>query len=80
MRVAVVMPKVSFEMESGTVYEWTKQVGDAVEAGETIAVIETEKATMDIEAPASGRLAEIVRPIGDEVPVGEPIAYIETDA
>jgi pyruvate/2-oxoglutarate dehydrogenase complex dihydrolipoamide acyltransferase (E2) component len=79
MRVAVVMPKLGFEMESGQVHEWSKQVGEEVTAGETIATIETEKTTMDLEAPAAGRLVEIVHASGDEVPVDDPIGYIETD-
>lgn len=79
MRVAVVMPKLSFEMESGGIIDWTRKVGEAITAGETVATIETEKANVDLEAPVTGRLAEILHMAGEEVPVNDPIGYIETD-
>jgi pyruvate dehydrogenase E2 component (dihydrolipoamide acetyltransferase) len=78
MRVPVQMPKVNYEMESGIVQAWRKGVGDAVSAGEVIADIETEKATVELEAPAGGTLAEIVHGPGDEVPVLQPIAWIQS--
>jgi pyruvate/2-oxoglutarate dehydrogenase complex dihydrolipoamide acyltransferase (E2) component len=79
MRVAVVMPKTSFEMESGQIYGWVKKVGDSVTAGEAIATIETEKTNIDLEAPATGRLVEILHGAGSNAPVDGPIGYIETD-
>jgi pyruvate/2-oxoglutarate dehydrogenase complex dihydrolipoamide acyltransferase (E2) component len=80
MRVSVVMPKVSYEMEFGIVQAWRKTVGDAVAQGEVIAEIETEKASVELEATAAGTLDEIVHDAGAEVPVLEPIAWIETGA
>jgi pyruvate/2-oxoglutarate dehydrogenase complex dihydrolipoamide acyltransferase (E2) component len=53
--------------------------GDPVARGDVIAVIETDKAELDLEALASGVLVEIVHGVGTEVPVGETIAYIETE-
>ena len=78
MRVPVVIPKVTYEMEFGIVEAWRKAVGDVVVEGEVIADIETEKASVELSAAAAGTLAEIVHGPGDEVPVLEPIAWIET--
>lgn len=74
------MANLGFDMESGVVGKWLKQVGDSVERGEAIAEIETEKATIEMEASQSGTLVEIVAAEGQEVPVGEVIAYLEVDS
>ena len=76
-RIRIDMPKLGYDMESGTIAKWTKQVGDIVERGDVIAEIETAKVTIDMEAMASGTLAEITRKDGEEVPVGEVIGYLE---
>jgi pyruvate/2-oxoglutarate dehydrogenase complex dihydrolipoamide acyltransferase (E2) component len=73
------MPKFGMTMQKGTIIEWKKTVGEKVEKGEVIAVVESEKITGEIEAPASGILAEILYEVGAEVPVGERIAIIETE-
>ena len=78
MRVAVVMPKASYEMDLGSVAAWRKAVGDPVAAGEVIADIETEKVIVELEAPDAGVLVEIVHGPGADVRVLEPIAWIET--
>ncbi len=65
-------------MESGKIMRWLKAVGDLIERGEGIAEIESDKATVEMEALASGRLSEIVHGPGDEVPVGAKIGCIET--
>jgi len=75
----VIMPKFGMTMQKGTVVEWKKAVGEKVEKGEVIVVVESEKITGEVEAPATGVLAEILHDVGDEVPVGEPIAIIETE-
>jgi pyruvate dehydrogenase E2 component (dihydrolipoamide acetyltransferase) len=80
MRTEIRMANLGFDMESGVVGKWLKQVGDSVERGEAIVEIETEKATIEMEASQSGTLAEIVAEDGQEVPVGEVIAYLEVDA
>jgi pyruvate/2-oxoglutarate dehydrogenase complex dihydrolipoamide acyltransferase (E2) component len=79
-RVPIEMPKLGYDMESGKVASWLKKVGDSVERGEAIAEIETEKATVEMEATASGTLAEIVAPLGTELPVGEVIGYLDDEA
>ena len=76
-RIAIVMPVLGFEQDSGRVLGWLKQVGDRVERGQEIAEIETEKATVSMDATASGTLVEIIAAAGTEVAVGEPIAWLD---
>jgi pyruvate dehydrogenase E2 component (dihydrolipoamide acetyltransferase) len=76
-RIPIAMPKLGYDMEAGKVASWLKQVGDTVERGEAIAEIETEKATVEMEATASGTLAEIIAEPGAELPVGEVIGYLD---
>jgi len=76
-RLAVAMPALGFDMETGRLGTWLKGVGDAVASGEALAEIETEKATVDLEAQASGTLVEIVVEEGAEVPVGATLAWLE---
>jgi pyruvate dehydrogenase E2 component (dihydrolipoamide acetyltransferase) len=80
MRAEIKMANLGYDMESGKIASWLKQVGDAVERGEPIAEIETEKATVEMEALASGTLVEIVHAAGAEVDVGTVIAVLEVDA
>ena len=79
MRVDVTMPSLGYDMETGTVQSWMKNVGDAVKRGEAIAEIETDKTTVEMEALVSGTLAEIVCAAGTEAAVGAVIAVIESD-
>ncbi|MCS6883252.1 MAG: biotin/lipoyl-containing protein, partial [Oscillochloridaceae bacterium] len=72
----VTMPRLSDTMSEGTVGRWLKQPGDPVVAGEIIAEIETDKATMELEAFESGVLQQIIVPEGKTVPIGEVIALI----
>jgi pyruvate/2-oxoglutarate dehydrogenase complex dihydrolipoamide acyltransferase (E2) component len=78
MRVAIEMPRMGEEDEARIV-AWLKAVGDPVTRGEAVAEIETDKATLDVEATRSGTLAEIVEGAGADVAVGTPIGYLETD-
>jgi pyruvate/2-oxoglutarate dehydrogenase complex dihydrolipoamide acyltransferase (E2) component len=78
VRVAIEMPNLGYDMESGIVAEWLKSIGDTITRGETIAEIETDKATLQMPALTAGTLVEIVHEAGSEVAVGEPIAYVET--
>lgn len=71
----MLMPKLSDTMEEGTVLKWLKADGDAVAKGEPLVEIETDKATMTVEAPAAGAL-RIIAAEGDTLAVGEPIAVI----
>lgn len=58
--------------------EWVKAEGDQVEEGEDLAEATTEKMSLYITAPVSGRLSKILVPAGAVVPVGQPVAIIET--
>ena len=72
----VQMPKLSDTMTEGTVVSWKKKVGDQVNAGEVLAEIETDKATMEWEATDDGVLKEIYVQEGGKVNVGDRIAFI----
>jgi len=76
MVTKVVMPKLSLTMKEGTVGKWYKKEGDTIEKGEPIVEIISEKATYDLEAPASGVLVKILVAEGSDAPVDAPIAVI----
>ena len=77
MPIAVTMPALSPTMEEGTLARWAKQEGDAVGPGDVIAEIETDKATMEVEAVDEGVLGRIVVPEGSEgVKVNAVIAWL----
>jgi pyruvate dehydrogenase E2 component (dihydrolipoamide acetyltransferase) len=73
----VIMPKMGDAMEEGTLLKWLKSEGDEVEEGDAIAEIETDKASMEIEAEDSGTLAQLIAEEGQDVAVGEAIAFIQ---
>ena len=80
MAVDILMPALSPTMEEGTLAKWLKGEGDKVEAGDVIAEIETDKATMEVEAVDEGTLAKIVIPEGTEgVKVNAVIAVLTED-
>ena len=70
------MPKLSDTMTEGTLVTWKKKKGDKVSAGEVLAEIETDKATMEWESPEDGTLTEIYIEEGGKVNVGDKIAFI----
>jgi pyruvate dehydrogenase E2 component (dihydrolipoamide acetyltransferase) len=76
MAKPIKMPKLSDQMTEGKIAEWLKQEGDEVKAGDVIAQVETEKATLDVEAFDSGVLIGLVVKAGESAPVGQPIAWI----
>lgn len=74
----VIMPRLGEEMTKGKVVEWLKKEGDAVKEKEVLFVVETDKATLEVEADTAGVLKKILaRDSGKEIPVGETIAIIE---
>ena len=78
MVTEILLPKLSDEMASATIVRWLKQVGETVIETEVIAELKTEKAGVDLEAPASGVLASILVPEGsEEVAIGTVLATIE---
>ena len=81
MPTNVIMPALEMAQENGKVIRWLKRAGDTVAKGEPIVEIETDKITVEIEAPASGVLGNVTAAAGDVVPVGQTIAVIgETGA
>src|SRR3954452_6665281 len=77
MPINILMPALSPTMEKGNLAKWLKKEGDAVKPGDVIAEIETDKATMEVEAVDEGTLAKIVVPEGTaDVPVNQLIAVI----
>src|SRR5271163_1948111 len=77
MATNILMPALSPTMTEGTLSRWLKHEGEAVRAGDVLAEIETDKATMEVEAVDEGILAKIVIPEGTEhVAVNTPIAVI----
>ncbi len=76
MAKKVVMPALEMAQETGTVVAWLKKEGEAITKGEPLLEIETDKATVEIEAGANGVLAAVRAGEGDEIPVGQTIAWI----
>lgn len=76
MPANVIMPALELAQETGKVVRWLKAPGDTVTKGEAILEIETDKVTVEIEAPASGVLGSVTAREGDVVPVGQTIALI----
>src|ERR1700689_4406139 len=80
MPIEVLMPALSPTMEKGNLAKWVKAVGDKIKSGDIIAEIETDKATMEVEATDEGTLGRILVPEGTiDVAVNTPIAVILSD-
>ena len=75
MATEVILPKVDMDMATGRISRWLVAEGAAVKQGDPLFEIETDKAAMEIEAPASGTLRNIVKE-GSDVPVGNAVAWI----
>jgi len=76
MATDVILPALGMAQDTGKIVEWLKAEGEAVTAGEPLVVIETDKAAVDLEAPATGILSRVAAQVGDEVPVAQVIAVI----
>ncbi|MDX2137393.1 MAG: dihydrolipoamide acetyltransferase family protein [Chloroflexota bacterium] len=76
MATAVVMPKLGNSVESSIIVNWRKRLGDAVQEGEALLEVETDKATVEVESQTSGTLLAIFYDAGADVPVMTPIAAI----
>ncbi len=76
MAFSVVMPALEMAQETGKLIAWRKREGDRVTKGEPLLEIETDKAVMEVEAPADGILAGITGSVGADIPVGQTIAWI----
>lgn len=76
MPIEVILPKVDMDMSSGTIADWHKSEGENVEEGDALFDIETDKATMEVESPATGTLHFVTAKQGDVVPIGQTIGWI----
>lgn len=80
MSVNIEMPKLSDTMTEGTLVKWHKKVGDNVEIGDILADVETDKATMEMEAFDDGVITEILIQEGDKAPIGAILAVLDGDS
>ena len=78
MRMTIKVPKLGLTTETVAIQEWSKQIGEPFQAGEVIAILEADKATIEVPAPMGGTLIEVLAHTGTEVAVGDPIAVIQT--
>lgn len=80
MLIEVKAPELSESVQSGSLLEWRKQVGDTVQRDEPLTDLETDKVILEVSAPASGILREILMPTGSEVKAGDVLAVIDAEA
>jgi pyruvate dehydrogenase E2 component (dihydrolipoamide acetyltransferase) len=80
MSVNIEMPKLSDTMTEGTLIKWHKKVGDTVSIGDVLAEVETDKATMEMEAFDEGVITEILINEGDKAPIGGVLAVLDGDS
>ena len=80
MPLDVIMPALGMAQETGVIVAWHKKPGDAVAEGDVLFEVETDKATMEVEAQGAGYLSGVTAGEGDEVPVGDVIARIADNA
>lgn len=76
MAETINMPKLGFDMREGTLVRWVKNEGEEIKKGDVLAEIETDKATVEVESPASGVVLKLIASQGDVVPVNAPIAVV----
>src|SRR6185295_12098745 len=76
MPIDITMPRLSDTMEAGTIIKWNVKEGDKVSAGDVIADVETDKATMEMTAYDDGTVAKITVPEGKSTPIGTVIAVL----
>jgi pyruvate/2-oxoglutarate dehydrogenase complex dihydrolipoamide acyltransferase (E2) component len=71
------LPQFGMGMSEAQIIQWLKNEGDAVSEGEPLVEIESEKSTVEVAAPVSGRLVQILTAVGETVPVYDVMALIE---
>ena len=76
MATEVILPKVDMDMATGRISRWYVREGERVEKGAPLFEIETDKAAMEVEAPASGILADVTGVEDTDIPVGAAVAWI----
>lgn len=80
MKVTLKLPRLSMNMDEGTVVAWLKQPGQSFVAGDPLYSVETEKVVSDVSAPCDGVLLEILAPPETNLEVGANVCRIETAA
>ena len=80
MATPIAMPKLGITMEEGTIVEWPRAIGDHVQKGEVVLVIESEKAEVEIEASASGYVRHLYAEVGDTLECGAILGAITESA
>ena len=78
MTVDIIMPRLGLTMEEGTVAQWLVAEGDQVEKGQPLLEVETDKVTVEVEAPASGIMGPLLIGAGQQVPVRTVLAQLYT--
>ena len=73
----ILMPKWGLTMEEGTIVVWEIEVGDRIEVGDVIGVVETEKVEVDLESPVAGTVTKILVEVDETVDVGTALAIVE---
>ena len=76
MAETITMPKLGFDMREGTLVRWVRNEGEAINKGDVLAEIETDKATVEVESSASGVVRKLLVDEGASVPIGAPIAIV----
>jgi len=76
MPIDLLMPQLSPTMTEGRLAKWLRKPGDAIKAGDVVAEVETDKATMEVEASEDGVIHQFVAELGTDLPVGTPIAVL----
>lgn len=76
MAEAIVMPELGQTVSEGAIVEWLLKEGDAVEMGDPLLLVETDKTEVQVECVADGVLLRIVAPAGSRVEAGDVIAYV----
>lgn len=77
MTIDVKIPKLSPDIESAKVVEWLRRKGESVTKGEPLLVVETDKVTVEVDSPATGRLKEIIINEGYDARVADTVAIID---
>ena len=78
MALTIELPQVGESVVEGTIGKWLKQPGDEIERYDSLVEVITDKVTMDMPSPVSGKLLRILAQEGETIPMGAPIAEIET--
>src|SRR5262245_35938432 len=79
MPVELIVPSVGESITEVEIGDWLKKQGDTVDQDEPVVVIETEKVTVELPAPASGTISSMLKKKGDKASIGDVIGYIETN-